>query len=97
MPETYPVTGPRPAGAPPYEPVVRLGTPTVGGPGSHPNHPVLLPDPDSDDDVAPPPPSPSARAVPEPHRYRVLARPTAYVASAVAGAVLVKIIQPRFA
>ena len=83
MPDTHPVTGPRPAGAPPYEPVVRLGTPSVSGGASHPNHPVLLPDPDTDDDVAPPPPSPSVRPVPRPHGYR------AYVASALAGAVLV--------
>ncbi len=91
MPEMHPVTGPRPAGAPPYEPVVRLGTPTVSGGASHPNHPVLLPDPDSDDDVAPPsaPTSPSMRPVPKPHGYRALARPTAYAASALAGAVLV--------
>jgi hypothetical protein len=81
MPETHPVTGPRPAGAPPHEPVVRLGTPTVGGQASHPNHPVLLPDPEADDDVAPPPPS--TRVLPKPHRYR------AYVASALAGAVFV--------
>jgi hypothetical protein len=89
MPETQPVTGPRPAGAPPYEPVVRLGTPIIGGPASHPNHPVLLPDPDADDDVAPP--APSSRGVPKPHWYRALARPTAYLASAVAGAVLVTV------
>jgi len=93
MPETHPVSGPRPAGAPPYEPVVRLGTPTLsGGVGaSHPNHPVLLPDPDTDDDVAPAPPSPSPglRVAPKPHWYRALARPTAYAASALAGAVLV--------
>jgi hypothetical protein len=81
MPDMHPVTGPRPAGAPPYEPVVRLGTPTVGGQASHPNHPVLLPDPEADDDVAPPPPS--TRVLPKPHGYR------AYVASALAGAVLV--------
>lgn len=89
MPETQPVTGPRPAGAPPYEPVVRLGTPIVGGPAGHPNHPVLLPDPDADDDIAPPLPMP--RAVPRPHWSRSLARPTAYVASALAGAVLVTV------
>lgn len=91
MPETHPVTGSRPAGAPPYEPVVRLGTPAVsgGGPASHPNHPVLLPDPDTDDDVAPRPPSPSTRPASKVHWYRALARPTAYAASALAGAVLV--------
>ena len=87
MPEMHPVTGPRPAGAPPYEPVVRLGMPPVGGQASHPNHPVLLPDPEADDDVAPPPPS--TRVLPKPHWYRALARPTAYAASALAGAVLV--------
>jgi hypothetical protein len=90
MPDTHPVTGPRPAGAPPYEPVVRLGTPVVsGGPASHPNHPVLLPDPDSDDDVAPTPLPPSVRPVPKHRWYRSLARPTAYAASALAGAVVV--------
>src|SRR5437763_2885507 len=50
MPETHPVANPRPTGAPPYEPVVRLGTPAMPGGASHPNHPVLLPDPDADDD-----------------------------------------------
>ena len=92
MPDTHPVTGPRPAGAPPYEPVVRLGTPSVSGGASHPNHPVLLPDPDADDDVAPPPPAPSVRPVPKPHWYRALARPAAYAASALAGAVLVTVL-----
>src|SRR5205823_5345938 len=68
MPDTHPVTGSRPAGAPPYEPVVRLGTPVVGvGPASHPNHPVLLPDPDPDDDVVPPPPPPAVRRAPKRH------------------------------
>jgi hypothetical protein len=85
MPETHPVSGPRPAGAPPYEPVVRLGTPSLSGAGaSHPNHPVLLPDPDTDDDVVLPPPSPSpaVRVAPKLHW-------AAYAASALAGAVLV--------
>lgn len=84
MPETHPVSGPRPVGAPPYEPVVRLGTPALGGGASHPNHPVLLPDPDSDDDVASRPPTPTASVlpVPRPRWYR-------YAASALAGAVLV--------
>jgi len=90
VPETHPVAGSRPAGAPPYEPVVRLGTPSVsGGPASHPNHPVLLPDPDSDDDVAPRFSPPSVRPVPKQRWYRSLARPAAYAASALAGAVLV--------
>lgn len=90
MPETHPVTGPRPVGAPPYEPVVRLGAPGVGGPTSHPNHPVLLPEPDSDDDVAPPAPTP--RPVPKPRWFRAFVRPTAYVASGLAGAVLVTVL-----
>ncbi len=95
MPEPHPVVGPRPVGAPPYEPVVRLGTPAVSGLGaSHPNHPVLLPEPDSDDDIAPN--LPTTRSAPttiaRPHWYRALARPTAYIASGIAGAVLVTVL-----
>jgi hypothetical protein len=65
---------------------------------SHPNHPVLLPDPDADDDVAPVAPAPVAGPVlttivaPRPHWYRGLIRPTAYLASAIAGAVLVTVL-----
>jgi len=83
MPETHPVAGPRPVGAPPYEPVVRLGTPPVGGPvTSRLNHPVLLPEPDADDEVSPAP-APAA-AVPR-------SKPKArwYLLSGLAGAVLV--------
>jgi hypothetical protein len=92
MPEIHPVAGARPVGAPPYEPVVRLGSPTAGGgAASHPNHPVLLPDPDADDDAVPtpPPPTTSVHPAPKVRWYRALARPTAYAASALAGAVLV--------
>jgi hypothetical protein len=101
MPETHPVSNPRPIGAPPYEPVVRLGTPPLPGVGaSHPNHPVLLPDPDADDDLAPiPTPSVPVSApvlttivAPKPHWYRGLARPSAYLASGIAGAVLVTVL-----
>jgi hypothetical protein len=99
MPDAHPTTNPRPIGAPPYEPVVRLGTPALPGAGaSHPNHPVLLPDPDAEDDVAPIPPAPvSAPALttivaPKPRWSRGLARPGAYLASAIAGAVLVTVL-----
>src|SRR3954468_23167376 len=97
MPETHPVANPRPFGAPPYEPVVRLGTPAMPGGASHPNHPVLLPDPDVDDDVAPIPPAVSTPALatmvaPQPRWYRGLIRPTAYLASGIAGAVLVTVL-----
>jgi hypothetical protein len=90
----HPVVNPRPAGAPPYEPVVRLGTPPSIAPGaSHPNHPVLLPEADGDDDAVPtlPPPRVSPPVATK-HWYRALARPTAYVASALAGAVLVTVL-----
>jgi hypothetical protein len=59
MPETHPAPGTRPAGAPPYEPVVRAGTPppqliTGTHAPSRVNHPVLLPDDtDVDDDLDP--------------------------------------------
>lgn len=102
MPETHPVSNPRPIGTPPYEPVVRLGPPAMPGAASHPNHPVLLPDPDADDDVAPipvlPPPVPTpvhttvVAPSPKLQWYRGLARPTAYVASGIAGAVLVTVL-----
>src|SRR3989441_641626 len=83
MPETHPVAGPRPVGAPPYEPVVRLGTPPASGPvTSRINHPVLLPEPDADDEVSPAP-APAA-AVP-----RSAPKARWYVASGLAGAVLV--------
>ncbi len=99
MSETHPVVGPRSVGAPPYEPVVRLGTPAVSGPGgagSHPNHPVLLPEPDTDYEIVPPPSPPIARPSPaafaKPHWYRALSRPAAYIASGIAGAVLVTVV-----
>jgi len=103
MPETHPVSTPRPMGAPPYEPPVRLGTPAVTSPGmSHPNHPVLLPDEGGDDDVAltpPPRPTPTTIVVPvasKPHGYRGLVRSVAYVASGVAGALLVTVLYGVF-
>jgi len=108
MPETHPITSPRAVGAPPYEPppplplppspplAVRLGTPALTGPGgSHPNHPVLLPDEDGDDDVAltpPPRPTPTTIVAPKPHGYRGLVRPLAYVASGVVGGLLVMVL-----
>ena len=88
MPDTHPVINP-------HEPVVRLGTPPSIAPGaSHPNHPVLLPEADADDDVAPNLPAPrvSPPVAAKPHWYRALVRPTAYVASALAGAVLVTVL-----
>ena len=95
MPDMHPVVNPRPAGAPPYDPLVRLGAPPSIAPGaSHPNHPVLLPEADGDDDVGPglPPPRVSPPLATKPHWYRALVRPTAYVASALAGAVLVTVL-----
>lgn len=95
MPDTHPVVNPRPAGAPPYDSVVRLSTPPSIAPGaSHPNHPVLLPEAELDDDVVPslPPPRVSPPAAAKPHWYRALVRPAAYVASALAGAVLVTVL-----
>jgi hypothetical protein len=61
---------------------------------SHPNHPVLLPEAEVDDDVVPslPPPRVSPPAAAKPHWYRALVRPAAYVASALAGAVLVTVL-----
>src|SRR3954467_3337369 len=97
MPDTHPVANPRPIGAPPYEPVVRLGMPARPGGASHPNHPVLLPDPDADDDVAPIPPTASAPALTtivasQPRWCRGRSRPAAYLASGIAGAVLVTVL-----
>ena len=105
MPETHPVSPQRPMGAPPYEPPVRLGTTAVTSTGvSHPNHPVLLPDEDGDDDVAltaPPRSTATTILAPRPQWYRGLGRPVAYVASGVAGALLVSVLYgvfgPRFA
>ena len=100
MPETHPVPTQRPMGVPPFEPAVRLGTPAVTSPGvSHPNHPVLLPDEDGDDDVALTPPLRSTLTTivaPKPHWYRGLVRPAAYVASGVAGALLVAVLYGVF-
>ena len=99
MPDTHPVANPRPIGAPPYEPVVRMGTPALpSGGASHPNHPVLLPDADGEDEIAPIPPMPAAAPAhttiiaPKPRWYRGLARPATYLAAGVAGAVLVTVL-----
>ena len=90
MAETHPVPGPRPVGAPPYEPVVRLGTPATGPGTSRPNHPVLLPKEDGDDDVGLVPSyQPTTIVASKPPWYSGLGRPMAYVASGIAGAVLV--------
>jgi len=85
MPDTQPVVNP--AG--------RLGTPPSSATGAgHPNHPVLLPEAEADDDVVPslPPPRVSPPLAAKPHWYRALIRPTAYIASALAGAVLVTVL-----
>jgi hypothetical protein len=95
MPDTHPVADPRPIGAPPYEPVVRIGTPALpSGGASHPNHPVLLPDVDGEDELVgvPTAPLPTTIGAPQPRWYRRLARPSAYVASGIAGAVLVTVL-----
>ena len=77
---------------PVHEPPGRVAVPvTVGRSVSHPNHPVLLPtDDDSDDDE--PLPLPPPRLAPATHWYHALAKPSAYVASGLAGAVLVTAI-----
>lgn len=95
MPETQPGLGGRPAGSPQYEPVVRLGTTPVtpgGATASRINHPVLLPDDtDLDDEIIPAQGRPAPAASPA----ATTARPAqrfhwyAYVASGIAGAVLV--------
>lgn len=106
MPDTHPAPGTRPAGAPPYEPVVRLSMPSqpppvwpTGAGASRLNHPVLLPDDtDLDDEIARSQPAltaatlaataaaaataPAVRPVPRVPWY-------AYVASGIAGALLV--------
>ncbi|HTI04985.1 MAG TPA: hypothetical protein VL549_06690 [Gemmatimonadales bacterium] len=62
---------------------------TAGMSVSHPNHPVLLPADDGEDDPLPLPPP---RLAPAAHWYDRLAKPSAYVASGLAGAVLVTAI-----
>ena len=100
MPDTHPVAGTRPAGAPPYEPVVRIGTPPPAAMPSNQvpsrvHQTVLLPpdatDGDGDDDVA----LPAAIT----HATHAQAATSAsnvrwyiYVASGLAGAVLVTAI-----
>src|SRR5213594_1739891 len=96
MSDAHPVSGTRPAGAQPYEPVVRLGTPPAPGIAgkqapSRLNPPVLLPpdDADVDDDVTAVAPVPatavSARPATKVHWYT-------YAASGLAGAVVVTAI-----
>ena len=91
MSETTPATSLRPTvGTPVYEPVGRAGVPAAAGmPVSHPNHPVLLPVDDGEDDPLPLPPP---RLAPASRWYDGLAKPSAYVASGLAGAVLVTAI-----
>ncbi|OLB52026.1 MAG: hypothetical protein AUI08_01720 [Gemmatimonadetes bacterium 13_2_20CM_2_65_7] len=83
MAESSPTTGARPVSAPAYEPFVRLNSPMPAG-GTAParaNHPVLLPEADLDDEL----PRPTRR----PRWYEPLAKPAAYIAAGLAGALLV--------
>lgn len=91
MSESIPATSLRPTVATPvYEPVGRSGLPAAAGNSvSHPNHPVLLPAEDADDEPSPLPPP---RVAPAARWYEALAKPSAYVASGLAGAVLVTAI-----
>lgn len=95
MSETQPSPGGRPAGSPQYEPVVRLGTTpatTGGATASRINHPVLLPDDtDLDDEIFPAPgrPAPAVSPAAAPARPAQRVRWYTYVASGIAGAVLV--------
>jgi hypothetical protein len=102
MAETHSAPGSRPSGAPPYEPVVRLGMPLPPQPALSPGaipsrvtHPVLLPDDtDVDDEMTVPQPVAVPAPVATPTTI-VAPRPApkvhwyAYAASGVAGAVLV--------
>lgn len=87
MSESNPATGVRPVGAPAFDPVVRLGTPTpgtgtvTGGGRPSPSHPVLFPEPDADDETP--------RPAPKPRGYRSLARVASYLTAGLGGAVLV--------
>src|ERR1044071_6579733 len=94
MADTHPVTGTRPAGTPAYEPVVRLGSPPAPATPAtltpnRINHPVLLP-PDATDvddelsaaEASGPSAVPAAHPAPRVRWYT-------YVASGLAGAVLV--------
>jgi len=97
MADPQSAAGTRPAGAPPYEPVVRLGTPApvITGtqlPSRH-NPPVLMPpdDVEVDDDVTAVAPAPADTAVPA-SRPAPKVRWYTYVASGLAGAVVVTAI-----
>ena len=97
MADTHPVSGTRPAGAPAYEPVVRLGTPPSPAiPATHTpsriNHPVLLPSDATDvDDELPAAGASAPSAVPASHTAPRV-RWYTYIASGLAGAVLVTAI-----
>lgn len=88
MPEQNPTTG-APGG--------RLGlSPQPGATGPRPNHTILLPEADSDDEaddlvasLVAAQPRISPRSIPKRNWYATLSRPAAYIASGVAGAVLV--------
>lgn len=86
MADPQPITGTRPAGAPPYDPVVRLAT----------SHPVLFPPDESevDDDVAPPTAAPALATPTHPPAVLPASRPASKlrwyvsVASGLGGALL---------
>jgi len=65
--------------------------PTVGT-GLRPSHPILLPEADIDDEAVDLPAAPSAAPQPRVSVLAKLARPVAYIASGIAGAVFVVVI-----
>ena len=83
MAESSPTTGARPVSAPAYEPFVRLNSPVPAGATApaRANHPVLLPEADLDDELP--------RPARQPRWYEPLAKPAAYIAAGLAGALLV--------
>src|SRR5437762_11938138 len=94
MAGTHPVSGARPAGAPAYEPVVRLGTPpTPTIPAtqtpSRINHPVVLPSDPTDVDDELPAAGESAPSAALGSHTAPRVRCYTYIASGLAGAVLV--------
>ncbi len=97
MADTHPVSATRPAGAPAYEPVVRLGTPPSPAipatqTPSRINHPVLLPSDATDvDDELPAAGESAPSAAPGSHTAPRV-RWYTYIASGLAGAVLVTAI-----
>lgn len=91
MSEAIPANSLRPTVSTPVRESAGRSVPVVAGPSvSRPNHPVLLPDDDGRDDEAWPLPPP--RLAPARHWFHALARPSAYIASGLAGAVLVTAI-----